>query len=97
MTRKRATIVCPREPIGLSLDESAAYVGMSPALFERLIREGVMPCPRQFKKRLIWDADELLAAFRRTPHKALDLSPGVAPMHDDDAGSDDPYDKAPRA
>ena len=97
MTKRRSAVACPREPIGLSLEESATYVGMSASLFERLIKEGVMPFPRQFKQRLIWDADELLAAFRRIPHKPLDLLPGAKPPHDDGAGSDDPYDRPPRA
>ncbi|MDR3461466.1 MAG: hypothetical protein P4L76_04025 [Beijerinckiaceae bacterium] len=83
MTAKRAAILCPREPVGLRLEGSAAYLSMSPSLFMRLVDEGLMPAPRQAKGALIWDADELLAAFRLLPRKKLDLPPGVPPLHDD--------------
>lgn len=91
MTKARTAIACPREPIGLRLAESAAFVGMSPTLFKRLVEEGAMPSPREFRGSQIWDADELIQAFRSRPHK-VDLRPGAPSMHDEHM-PDDPWDR----
>ena len=90
MTKKRALISCPRDPIGLRQAEAASFLGMSPTLFKRLVDEGEMPSYREFKGAQIWDVDELVEAFRSRPHKRLDLPPGVAPRHDDQV-TDDPW------
>ncbi len=66
MTRRR-DIPCPREPIGLSAEESAAYLGMSQTLFFALIEKGAMPRARCAGRRRLWDALELSAAFRALP------------------------------
>ncbi len=88
MSRARASIRCPRDPVGLSLEEAAAYVGLSPSLFERLVREGKMPFPRKFAGRTVWDADEVATAFRRVPHTPpANLQPGVVSMHDEEPES----------
>ncbi|VFU06993.1 protein of unknown function [Methylocella tundrae] len=88
MSRARASIRCPREPLGLSLEEAATYIGLSASLFERLVRDGKMPFPRQFAGRKVWDADEVAAAFRRVPHAPPpDLRPGVVGMHDEEPES----------
>ena len=90
MTKARKEIDCPREPIALSGEESAIFLGMSPNLFDRLVSEGVMPCPRVFGSRKLWDADELRAAFRRVPHDTSALKEGVAAPHVDDVEAN-PY------
>jgi excisionase family DNA binding protein len=88
VTKPRASIRCPREPLGLSLEEAAAYIGLGPSLFERLVGEGKMPFPRQLAGRKVWDADEVAAAFRRVPRAApANLQPGAMSMHDDEPES----------
>lgn len=67
MSRARRTVDCPREPIGLSLDEAATYVGMSGTLFQQLVDKDLMPRPRQAGRRLIWVAPELERALLRLP------------------------------
>lgn len=62
-------VPCPRDPIGLSREEAAVFVGISATLFDRAVSDGLMPQPRKLFGRLVWDADEILAAFRRLPHK----------------------------
>jgi len=56
------------EILGLSRLEAAAYIGVSASTFDRLVAEGVMPRPRPIRSRLIWDVDELRAAFKAIPH-----------------------------
>lgn len=58
---------CPREPIGLSREDAASYIGISAATFDKLVDDGLMPGPRKVYSRIVWDADEVAAAFRRLP------------------------------
>jgi predicted DNA-binding transcriptional regulator AlpA len=58
-------------------DAAAAYVGLSPNTFDKLIVEGLMPAPRRLsERRLAWDVRQLDAA--------IDLLPidGVAEAND---------------
>lgn len=59
----------PIEPRGLSLLQSALYVGLSPLLFVALMRMGKMPEPKLIGTRKIWDRHELDAAFEELPRE----------------------------
>lgn len=50
-------------PRGLSREEAAAYVGISPSLFDRLVKEGVLPKPVHLGGRIVWDRTRLDLAF----------------------------------
>ena len=50
-------------PRGLSREQAAAYVGVSPSLFDILIKDGRMPGPKRINSRVIWDRLKLDAAF----------------------------------
>jgi predicted DNA-binding transcriptional regulator AlpA len=50
-------------PRGLSREQAAAYVGVSPSLFDMLIKDGRMPEPKRVNSRVIWDRLKLDAAF----------------------------------
>ena len=50
-------------PRGLSREQAAAYVGVSPSLFDMLIKDGRMPGPKRVNSRVIWDRLKLDAAF----------------------------------
>ena len=54
---------------GLSRVESAVYVGVSPSLFDGMVKDGRMPMPRTINGRLVWDIWELDEAFSALPHK----------------------------
>lgn len=62
---------CPRDPVGLSMDEAAAFIGVGLSLFLRMVADGRMPGPRRADGRRIWDADEVIMAFRRLPREGL--------------------------
>jgi hypothetical protein len=47
-----------------------------------------MPAPRKADGRRIWDADEVIQAFRRLPR---DLPPGAIPGQDED--EPDPWER----
>ena len=67
MARARAEIPCPREPIGLSREEAARFIGVSSTTFDRLVEVGDMPPARKLRGRLVWHAGEVETAFLRLP------------------------------
>lgn len=56
-------------PRGLNRREASAYFGVSPALFDELVRDGRAPSPRMVNSRTIWDRLQLDAAFEALPVK----------------------------
>jgi predicted DNA-binding transcriptional regulator AlpA len=50
-------------PRGLSREQAAAYVGVSPSLFDMLIKDGRMPPPKRINSRVVWDRLKLDVAF----------------------------------
>lgn len=55
------------EPRGLSREQAAAYVGVSPTLFDQLVASGQMPAPRRINSRSVWDRRDIDSAFDRLP------------------------------
>jgi hypothetical protein len=54
--------------LGLAEPEAAAAVGVSASKFRQLVSDRRMPKPRRIDGRLIYDVDELRAAFKSMPH-----------------------------
>lgn len=61
-------------PRGLSRVQSAAYVGVSPTLFDEMVTDGRMPQPKCINTRKIWDRAELDEAFEILP-STTDVNP----------------------
>jgi hypothetical protein len=59
-------------PLGLSLEEVAAFVGVSPNKYLDLVRRGLMPQPRMVDGRRVYDRELAHAAFKRLPIKGED-------------------------
>lgn len=68
MTRRE---IMPRLPIvfGLQEAEAAAAIGIGATKFRELVEAGRMPKPRLLDHRLVYDVDELRAAFKAMPHE----------------------------
>ncbi len=71
-------------PLGLSREQAAAYVGISPSLFDVLVGDGRMPLPKRINRRRLWDRRAIESAFAELPDS------GSAGGPDDDA--DNPFD-----
>jgi len=57
-------------PFGVSRETAAELVGIGSTVFDQMVSDGRMPQPRvASQKRFVWDVQELLAAFRRLPHR----------------------------
>ena len=54
-------------PRGLSRTEAARYVGISPTLFDELVKDGRMPGPRRINSRAVWDRIEVDVFFDALP------------------------------
>ena len=43
----------------LSRSEAAAYAGVSPTTFDRMMSDGYMPAPKRIYSRVLWDLRDL--------------------------------------
>jgi predicted DNA-binding transcriptional regulator AlpA len=50
-------------PRGLSRVQSAAYIGVSPSLFDEMVKDARMPKPMRINARTVWDRVRLDEAF----------------------------------
>ena len=66
-------------PRGLSRIEAAAYTGVSPALFDRAVKDHVMPPPVRIFGRVLWDREAIDAAFARLSDDAAPEQPDNDP------------------
>ena len=57
----------PLAPRGLSREEAATYVGVSPNKFDTLVEDGRMPKPKLIDGRRIWDRLKLDSSFAALP------------------------------
>jgi predicted DNA-binding transcriptional regulator AlpA len=54
----------PRAVAGV---EAAIYVGVSPTLFDQMVKDGRMPIPKRINGRVVWDLLALDEAFEALP------------------------------
>lgn len=62
-TAKSSPLPANLPPCGLSRLEAAAYLGISASLFDRLVKEGVLPKPIALSGRVVWDRLRLDSVF----------------------------------
>ena len=63
MTTRALSDVRPVPRRGLSRDEAAMYIGISPSKFDQLVEDRRMPAPVKIDGRKIWDIRHLDLAF----------------------------------
>jgi hypothetical protein len=61
---------------GLSREAAARYIGVSPASFDAMVTEKLMPGPRAWHRRRLWDIRELDIAFDALPKDGEAVSTG---------------------
>jgi predicted DNA-binding transcriptional regulator AlpA len=67
-TRFRRYQACPPPPArGLNRVQAAEYVGVSPSLFDEMVRDGRMPRAKKINSRTVWDVRKLDIAFDALP------------------------------
>lgn len=68
-SQRRASEILSFAPRGLSRVQSAAYIGVSPALFDELVGDGRMPQPKKINSRVVWDRKQLDKSFEALPDR----------------------------
>ena len=63
MTARALSDVRPVPRRGLSREEAAMYIGISPSKFAELVADGRMPGPVKIDSRNVWDIRRLDLAF----------------------------------
>jgi hypothetical protein len=65
--------VCPLPlslpPRGINREQAAAYIGVSPSLFDEMVKDARMPLPKIINSRKVWDRQRLDEAFSALPDK----------------------------
>jgi predicted DNA-binding transcriptional regulator AlpA len=51
----------------LNREQAAAYIGLSPTTFDKLVTDGRMPKPKHVGARRIWDRNRIDEAFSALP------------------------------
>ena len=63
MPRRDDILPSSLPPRGLSRVQTAAYIGISPSLFDEMVRDGRMPKPVRMNGRTVWDRLKVDEAF----------------------------------
>lgn len=63
----RSANILSIEPRGLNRAQAAAYIGVSPSLFDQMVCDGRMPQQKRVNTRTIWDRRKLDEAFEALP------------------------------
>lgn len=56
-------------PRGMSREEAARYIGVSPTKFDELVADKRMPGPRRMDGRVVWDRFGLDLSFNELPER----------------------------
>lgn len=62
-------------PRGLSRVQAAAYIGVSPSLFDAMVNDGRMPKPTRINARTVWDRFKIDQAFSELSNDGDDGNP----------------------
>lgn len=65
-------------PLGLSRVEAAAYIGVSPSMFDLMVKDGRMPGPKRINGRVVWDRKKVESYWAALP---------------EDGDQDNPFDR----
>jgi predicted DNA-binding transcriptional regulator AlpA len=56
-------------PRGFRREDAAFYIGVSPAMFDEMVKDGRMPQPKRVGRRTIWDRQQLDVCFEELPDR----------------------------
>jgi predicted DNA-binding transcriptional regulator AlpA len=58
----------------LSRVEAASYIGVSPSLFDELVKDGRMPKPIGINARKVWDRRRIEEAFTQLADDSVEIN-----------------------
>jgi predicted DNA-binding transcriptional regulator AlpA len=56
-------------PRGLSREQGAEYIGVSPTKWDGMVADGSMPQPKMIGSRTVWDKNKVDVAFDELPER----------------------------
>jgi predicted DNA-binding transcriptional regulator AlpA len=56
-------------PYAVSRETAAELLGISAGTFDKLVKAGKLPEPREVESRILWDSAEIRAAWRAMPRR----------------------------
>jgi predicted DNA-binding transcriptional regulator AlpA len=65
----RVLLIPPAQRLGLSREQAAEYIGVSPDKFDEMAADGRMPKPKIIDRRKVWDRFAIEKAFRALPDR----------------------------
>jgi predicted DNA-binding transcriptional regulator AlpA len=65
-------VIPAHERAGLSRLEAAEMIGVSPTLFDQLVRDGIMPPPKKIGRRRVWKRQDVEKWFDDLPYAGVD-------------------------
>src|SRR5262245_42719250 len=79
--RRKDVLPLSLAPRGLSRLEAAVYIGVSPTLFDEMVKDGRMPKPIRINARAVWDRLKLDEAFAALSDTQASAGWPAAPEH----------------
>jgi hypothetical protein len=61
-------------PLGLRREEAAAYIAVSPSLFDEMVQDGRMPKPKTINSRKVWDRRSVELTFSALPGEDMEVA-----------------------
>jgi excisionase family DNA binding protein len=71
----KAYRIQPEDRLGMSRDEAAEYVGISPSMFDVMVEDGRMPAAKMINARRVWSRKKIEQAFDALPEQGQDKQP----------------------
>jgi len=65
-------LIQPQDRLGMSREETAEYIGVSPGTFDRMVEDGRMPPAKMINTRKVWHRPAVEKAFAKLPDAGQD-------------------------
>ena len=65
-------LIQPQDRLGMSRVEVAEYIGVSPSLFDEMVKDGRMPPAKMINSRRVWSRLKIEKAFAELPEEGQD-------------------------
>ncbi|HZZ63763.1 MAG TPA: hypothetical protein VFE63_21805 [Roseiarcus sp.] len=72
VAQSKRRLVQPQDRLGMSRAEAAEYIGISPTLFDEMVKDGRMPPAKMINSRRVWPRIKIEKAFAELPEERQD-------------------------
>jgi predicted DNA-binding transcriptional regulator AlpA len=72
VAQSKRRLVQPQDRLGMSRVEVSEYIGVSPSLFDEMVKDGRMPPAKMINNRRVWSRLKIEKAFAELPEEGQD-------------------------